>query len=240
MEEPALSLSAFLESPSETLFRFDVVASNSAISINVPSFELRRGGTAVLGLNGAGKSTFLAAVRFAAVSQGVPVTLVPQNARLPGTFRCKELLEYLGSLRGMGRASRQDRALELLHLVELQESANTRVSKLSGGMHQRLLVAQGMMASQRDRLLLLDEPTVSLDERQAQAVWRALGLAAKERAVLVSSHESSQALTEMEHVVWMDRGDVVGPLASAPLRARARADGVLVADIFDEEWKGQR
>ena len=104
--------------------------------------------------------------------------------------------------------SRSRRALveEMLHAVDAERFADTRVGKLSGGEQQRVLIAHALIA--RPRLLLLDEPLANLDLGSAHEVVALLARIAREQevAVLISAHEINPLLPVMDRVVYMAAG----------------------------------
>lgn len=72
-----------------------------------------------------------------------------------------EFLQYVGKLAGLTSKEAKERSLELLELVGINDAKNRRVGKYSGGMKQRLGIAQAII--HRPQLLLLDEPVSALD-----------------------------------------------------------------------------
>jgi ABC-type multidrug transport system ATPase subunit len=142
---------------------------------------------ALVGPNGAGKSTLLSILAGAldpsegAVERPERVGWVPQRAAHYGRLTALENLRLFASLEGVSRG----RADELA--VEFDLPAETRAASLSVGNRQRLDVALALLAS--PRVLLLDEPTASLDPAQRERVWQiARSVADGGGAVLVATH----------------------------------------------------
>jgi ABC-type multidrug transport system ATPase subunit len=142
---------------------------------------------ALVGPNGAGKSTLLSILAGAlepsegAVERPRRVGWVPQRAAHYGRLTALENLRLFASLEGVPRT----RADELATEFELPEG--TRAASLSVGNRQRLDVALALLAS--PQVLLLDEPTASLDPAQRERVWRiARDVADGGGAVLVATH----------------------------------------------------
>jgi ABC-type multidrug transport system ATPase subunit len=142
---------------------------------------------ALVGPNGAGKSTLLSILAGAlepsegTVERPRRVGWVPQRAAHYGRLTALENLRLFASLEGVPRA----RADELA--AEFGLSDGTRAASLSVGNRQRLDVALALLA--KPQVLLLDEPTASLDPAQRERVWRiARGLADGGGAVLVATH----------------------------------------------------
>jgi ABC-type multidrug transport system ATPase subunit len=142
---------------------------------------------ALVGPNGAGKSTLLAILAGSleptegTVERPERVGWVPQRAAHYGRLTALENLRLFASLERVPST----RADELAHEFDLP--ADTRASSLSVGNRQRLDVALALLAS--PPVLLLDEPTSSLDPAQRERVWRiARGVAEGGGAVLVATH----------------------------------------------------
>lgn len=122
---------------------------------------------------------------------------------------------------GLPRPSRARRALveEMLHAVDAERFADTRVGKLSGGEQQRILIAHALIA--RPRLLLLDEPLANLDLGSAQEVVALLARIAREQeiAVLISAHEINPLLPVMDRIVYLAAGRAVSGSTEEVVRA---------------------
>jgi zinc/manganese transport system ATP-binding protein len=101
----------------------------------------------------------------------------------------------------------------MLHAVDADRFADTRVGSLSGGEQQRVLIAQALIS--RPRLLLLDEPLANLDLRASQDIVSLLSRIAREQqiAVLLSAHEMNPLLPVLDRVVYLAAGRAVsGPV----------------------------
>lgn len=157
-----------------------------------------------LGRNGAGKTTTIrllaglarptagsAAVAGMDTSDGSSRArerfgYLPQNPAFYNWMTPPEYLDYVGRLFGMAPGPRRRRTDELLELVELQDSARRRIGGFSGGMHQRLGIAQALI--HEPPVLLLDEPTSSLDPVGRYKVLDLLDSLRGQVTVFLSSH----------------------------------------------------
>lgn len=177
---------------------------------------------ALVGPNGAGKTTLLkvllgllkpdrGTVRVlgrSPIGARGEVGFVPQHAgfdlEFPIRVRDVVLMGRLGASR-LGRASVTDRsaAREALERVEMERSADRPIGALSGGQLQRVLIARAL--AQRPRLLLLDEPTASLDERIGRSIWELFGELSAEIAVVVVSHDIGAVSRSVRRVACLNR-----------------------------------
>ncbi|NHI19304.1 ABC transporter ATP-binding protein [Phycicoccus endophyticus] len=168
---------------------------------------LAPGTTALLGVNGAGKSTMLSAAggvlrpsagrvlvdgmdlwsRSTRKEALRAVALMPQTTAFPPGMTAEEVVTYLAWLKGVPRRAARTRAREVLEEVGLGPRMRTRMSRLSGGMARRVAFAQAL--APRPRVLLLDEPTTGLDPAQRHAMVELVrGLSVTGVSVLLSSH----------------------------------------------------
>jgi ABC-2 type transport system ATP-binding protein len=178
-----------------------------------------------LGPNGAGKTTtmrLLTSLARAHIGEasiaGVPVGdgepnrrgllgYLDQDPRFHGWMRGRELLELVGNLYGMKGAALRARIDEVLELVELADAAKRRIGGYSGGMRQRLGLAQAIL--NRPPVLLLDEPVSSLDpegRRDLLAVIRELGRAS---TILFSTHILNDVERVCDRVAILNHGRLV-------------------------------
>jgi zinc/manganese transport system ATP-binding protein len=122
---------------------------------------------------------------------------------------------------GIPLPSRARRALidQMLHAVDAERFADTRVGQLSGGEQQRVLIAHSLIA--RPKLLLLDEPLANLDLRAAQEVVTLLARIASEQqiAVLISAHEMNPLLPVMDRIVYIAGGRAASGTTAEVVRA---------------------
>ncbi len=190
--------------------------------------------TGLIGPNGAGKTTLLRVIlglqrpgsgRVTVLGKplgpgNTAVGYVPQKVLLDPDLpmRARDLvaLGVDGNRYGPRLPSRQrDQAVrEMLHAVDADQFADTRVGNLSGGEQQRILIAHALISN--PRLLLLDEPLANLDLRSGQEIVGLLARIAREQqiAVLLSAHEMNQLLPVMDRVVYLAGGHAAsGPTA---------------------------
>jgi len=198
----------------------------------------------VLGPNGAGKTTLMRAILgllppsvgavrvFGSSPQRGDRTIgyLPQVRTVLPDLRVRGL-DFIGSSLhgerwGLPSLSRHDRHMieETLEAVGARDLAARPLSEMSGGERQRLLLAQALMGS--PKLLLLDEPLISLDQRHQEVVIDVVRKVSRERGitVLFSAHELNQLLGTLDRVLYLgNRQAVLGTVdqvISAPVLSR--------------------
>lgn len=194
------------------------------------SFEIQAGEfIGVLGPNGAGKTTLMRAIlgllapgagRIKVFGQppecGNPaIGYLPQLRTVLPDLRIRGRDVIAGSLNGerwgLALNSRRDRLMveETLEAVGAHELANRPLAEMSGGERQRLLLAQALIGS--PRLLLLDEPLISLDARRQEIAIDVVRRVCRERkiTVLFSAHELNQLLGTLDRVLYLGNGHAV-------------------------------
>jgi ABC-2 type transport system ATP-binding protein len=182
----------------------------------------------LLGANGAGKTTLMRILagilrptsgrvvvdehdlRTAPGRTAVQRTLgyLPQDLGVYPELTARQFLDYLALLKGMDdRTARRRRVAELLELVALTAEADRRLRGFSGGMRQRVGIAQALLAD--PRLLIVDEPTAGLDPEERIRFRTLLSQLAGQRTVLLSTHIVDDVAQTCRDVAVLARGRLI-------------------------------
>lgn len=213
------------------------------------SVEIGTGVTAILGANGVGKTTLLESLadpttiaegRVELVGQNIRADLFPQKyfaatGFLPQKwssyrgFTVRDSVSYVAWLKGLKSASNRVAVDRVLAELDLQHLANERVHRLSGGMQQRVGIAEAFVHD--PSVVLLDEPTVGLDPEQRHTVRRFLRSQAETRTVIVSTHMTDDVETIADRVLVIGNGTAAfdgtpAELAASGLGADNAATGI--------------
>ncbi len=181
------------------------------------SFDAHSGEiVAVIGPNGAGKTTLLSiiagaqrqsagSVRCDAAAASTDVGWAPQQ---PAVYSKLSVSENLRLFARLHRVADPERAVaRMLEQSGLAKRAGERLERLSGGNRQRVNVAIGLIAD--PPVLVLDEPSASLDPGQRERLWEFVaGLATAGRGVIFSTHNVDEAQRYADRVIVLDRGDL--------------------------------
>lgn len=178
------------------------------------SCTLHSGVYGLLGANGAGKSTLMNIItgNISADSGSVLwnsknilegkemeqfrciLGYMPQYPVIYKGFRVTDFLYYMATLRGLHKKEANEQIEHLLELLELTGVRNRKMAALSGGMKQRLMLAQAMLGN--PKVLILDEPTAGLDPKQRIAVRNLISEVAFDKIVLIATH----VVTDVEFI----------------------------------------
>jgi len=179
------------------------------VSMSADSGEI----VAIIGPNGAGKTTLLSIV--AGIQQPDSgkvarpegeVGWVPQQAAVYGKLTVAENLRLFARLEK--RPDVEDVVARMLRQTGLVDRADDQVSTLSGGNKQRVNIAIGLLSE--PEVLLLDEPSASLDPRQRERLWEFLrGLAGQGTAILFSTHNVAEAERNARRVIVLADGELI-------------------------------
>jgi ABC-2 type transport system ATP-binding protein len=168
---------------------------------------------AVIGPNGAGKTTLLSILAGIQPPTAGTVSRPPREVgwvpQHPAVYAKLSVAENLRLFARLERVADPDAAVRLM-LAEtgLADRAGDELARLSGGNRQRVNIAVGLLAD--PPVLLLDEPSSSLDPRQRERLWEFVGgLAARGRAVVFSTHNVGEAERYADRVLVLADGEVL-------------------------------
>jgi ABC-2 type transport system ATP-binding protein len=189
------------------------------------SMEIKPGILGLLGPNGAGKSTFMRML--ATITKPTdgkilwddvdivksPDTLravlgyLPQDFGVYPNLNAVEFLEYMAAIKGLDSPSAKKRIDELLQVVNLKDAAKRPLGGYSGGMKQRVGIAQALLND--PQLLIVDEPTVGLDPEERVRFRNLLSDLSGERIVILSTHIVSDVEATATRIALVHKGQLL-------------------------------
>lgn len=195
------------------------------VAVDNVSVNLQPGITALLGANGSGKTTLMRIlVDVLKADSGVVLWngkdiqdsmddylsclgYLPQNMGDYPSFKVDQFLEYMGTLKGLKFDYIKSRIDYLLKELHLETQRKKKIRTLSGGMKQRLKIAQALLND--PSVLILDEPTVGLDPKERNQFSMMLSSLSQDKIILLSTHIVSDIENIANKVLLMKDGEFI-------------------------------
>lgn len=180
------------------------------IAVDRVSVLLKPGVVGLLGANGAGKTTLMRMICGLLKPTSGTITMdgldvseemyrdvlgyLPQDFGYYPNFTGKDFLMYMAALKGLDKKEAKKKCEELLKVVSLEKSANKKIKTYSGGMKQRLGIAQAVLND--PKILILDEPTAGLDPKERVRFRNLIAELGRDNIVILSTH----IVSDVEHI----------------------------------------
>ena len=205
----------------------------SVKALNNISYTFKPGIYGILGANGAGKSTMINLItdnvsrdsnnggnilydgedilklgkKFRAI-----VGYMPQQQGFYEDFSPKAFLKYMAEVKGLKRKNEEGKSVaqqidELLEVVNLTSVAYKKIGGFSGGMKQRVLLAQALLGN--PKVLILDEPTAGLDPKERIGIRNYIAELSKDKIILFATHVVSDIECIADKVILVKKGQIV-------------------------------
>lgn len=213
------------------------------VAVHQLDLKIRKGEIfALLGTNGAGKTTtikmlccllpqtsgeaFLNGFQLSKKQQEIKkiIGVSPQESAIAEHLTSKENLLLMGGVFGLSSEENKERALNLMHLLEIEDRKD-QAKKLSGGLQRRLSIAMALMSD--PEILFLDEPTLGLDPHSRKSVWNYIEKLKHHKTILLTTHYLEEADSLADHIAIMDSGNIIAQGTSSELKDLSTKERVL-------------
>lgn len=189
------------------------------------SINLNPGVYGLLGANGAGKTTLMRMICGVLKPTSGNIRLdgktiqelgeqyythlgyMPQDFGFYSDFTAREFMLYMAAVKGLNKKSAKIRTEELLELVNLRDVSDKKIKSFSGGMKQRLGIAQAELND--PDILILDEPTAGLDPKERVRFRNIISDFAKDKIVILSTHIVSDVSYIADIILMMKQGKIL-------------------------------
>ena len=206
------------------------------------SYTFSSGIYGILGANGAGKSTLMNLITDNVKRSGGKILwdgkdilelgkkfrsiigYMPQQQGMYGEYSAVGFIRYIASIKEIPRKEANEQIKQLLEVVNLTDSAHKRLGGFSGGMKQRVLLAQALLGS--PMILILDEPTAGLDPKERLRLRNYISDLAENRIVFLTTHIVSDIESIAGEVLLMKDGKLVTHGAPADLIAEVKGNNL--------------
>ncbi|WP_373600315.1 ABC transporter ATP-binding protein [Paraclostridium bifermentans] len=195
------------------------------VAVNDFSVTLNSGIYGLLGPNGAGKTSLMRIIADVSNATNGEVYLngknktslganyrevlgyLPQDVGFYKSFTAQKFLEYVATLKGIDKDKAKVKIDELLKFVNLEKDRKRKIGKFSGGMKQRLGIAQALLND--PKILILDEPTAGLDPNERIRFKNLIAEISKDKIVILSTHIVSDVEFIANEILIMRNGELV-------------------------------
>ncbi len=195
------------------------------LALDHVSLELAPGIYGLLGPNGAGKSTLMNIVtgnltpddgqvlwdgkniKSLGAQYRSLIGYAPQQQGLYDAFTGKRFLAYMATLKGISKKEMPEEIARVLSYVNMTEAANRPIGTYSGGMKQRILIAQAILGD--PKLIVLDEPTAGLDPKERVRIRERIAELAGDKVILVSTHVVSDIEPIAKEIILIKSGKIM-------------------------------
>ena len=225
------------------------------IAVDCVSTVLKPGVYGLLGANGAGKTTLLRMLcavleptsgevlfnETEVVSMGADyrniIGYLPQDFGYYPGYTAMEFLMYIAALKGIPKRMAKRRAAELLEVVGLSQEAGKKIKTFSGGMKQRVGIAQALLNN--PKIVILDEPTAGLDPKERVRFRNLLSDYAEDKIVILSTHIVSDIEAIADEVLLIKKGRFVmqGTVPELTRRADGKVWELSVSQEEARRWQ---
>lgn len=196
------------------------------LALSQVSMKLENGIYGLLGPNGAGKSTLISLLTDTVARESGEILYngedilklgeeyrkvlgyMPQQQGFYEDFSATAFLMYMAQLKGIKKKEAKKKVEELLEVVNLSNYAHKKVGTFSGGMKQRVLLAQALLNN--PKVLILDEPTAGLDPKERIHIRNFISKIASEKIVLLATHIVSDIESIAKEILLLKNGELLG------------------------------
>ena len=229
----------------------------SKIAVDCVSAAFKQGVYGLLGANGAGKTTLMRMLCAILESTSGEVFLdgkeitsmgadyrnilgyLPQDFGYYPNYTSKEFLLYIAALKGIPKNIAKKRTGELLEVVGLSDVAGKKIKTFSGGMKQRLGIAQALLNT--PEILILDEPTAGLDPKERIRFRNLISDYAGDKIVILSTHIVSDIEAIADEVMLMKKGKIIlqGTVSELTQKAEGKVWELTVSQEEARKWQAK-
>ena len=212
------------------------------------TYTFEKGVYGLLGPNGAGKSTLMNILVDGIKKSGGDIRYngenitklgykyrdiigyVPQQQGMYDSFTAEEFLNYIANLKGINKKEISDKVTEMLEFVNLENVRKKKLGGFSGGMKQRILIAQALIND--PDILILDEPTVGLDPNERIRIRNLIAQISINKIVIIATHIVSDIEFIANKIIMLSAGKIIKN--GSPSELLSEIDGYVFEEMIEK------
>ena len=216
--------------------RYKDVTAVDRLDLTVEKGEL----FALLGVNGAGKTTTIRmlsclaaptegdaflngeSIRTEAAKVKRMIGVSPQETAVAPGLSVRENLEFMAGVHGLTKDETSRKTEELLHMLGLEQAADRKAGKLSGGWQRRLSIAMALVSD--PEILFLDEPTLGLDVLIRSELWKLIEALKGRVTIILTTHYMEEAEALSDRIGIMKDGRLIACATAEEFRTQTGTD----------------
>ena len=212
------------------------------------TYTFEKGVYGLLGPNGAGKSTLMNILVDGIKKSGGDIRYngenitklgykyrdiigyVPQQQGMYDSFTAEEFLNYIANLKGINKKEISDKVTEMLEFVNLENVRKKKLGGFSGGMKQRILIAQALIND--PDILILDEPTAGLDPNERIRIRNLIAQISINKIVIIATHIVSDIEFIANKIIMLSAGKIIKN--GSPSELLSEIDGYVFEEMIEK------
>lgn len=212
------------------------------------TYTFEKGVYGLLGPNGAGKSTLMNILVDGIKKSGGDIRFngknitklgykyrdiigyVPQQQGMYDSFTAEEFLNYIANLKGINKKEISDKVTEMLEFVNLENVRKKKLGGFSGGMKQRILIAQALIND--PDILILDEPTAGLDPNERIRIRNLIAQISINKIVIIATHIVSDIEFIANKIIMLSAGKIIKN--GSPSELLSEIDGYVFEEMIEK------
>ena len=212
------------------------------------TYTFEKGVYGLLGPNGAGKSTLMNILVDGIKKSGGDIRYngenitklgykyrdiigyVPQQQGMYDSFTAEEFLNYIANLKGINKKEISDKVTEILEFVNLENVRKKKLGGFSGGMKQRILIAQALIND--PDILILDEPTAGLDPNERIRIRNLIAQISINKIVIIATHIVSDIEFIANKIIMLSAGKIIKN--GSPSELLSEIDGYVFEEMIEK------